>query len=342
MDLQFNRRIPIAGRMIGDGEPCFVVAEAGMAHFGSEEKALRLVDLAADAGADAVKFQIFDTDALFSREGRDWKERFEARRLPLSSFQRIRAHCERRGIIFFATAHDEGAMALLDELDVPCYKIGSGEVRNWKSLEEIGARGKPVILSTGMYSDEDVAEALRAVTRHGNRDVVVLQCVTSYPAPPEDTNLRAMVGMREKFGVLTGYSDHTKGIHIPLASVALGACVLEKHITLDYDVPNAQDWRVSCGVEDLPLLVSQVRDVQSSLGSGLKSPAPSEAASVGWARKSLVAKTDIPAGSVLTDDLLVVRRPGDGIPPDEVARVIGRKSVRDIRRNTQIRWEDLV
>lgn len=338
---RFVDRFWIGDRMVGGDAPCFVIAEAGVSHFGSLDKAFRLVDMSVTAGADAVKFQIFDVNAMIAEVSSDWRKRMSSRQLPYEDFRRIRDYCQERGILFMATAHDEPSLDYLATLDVPAYKIGSGELSNWDFLAKTARLGKPLIFSTGMYTEADIASALGAVAKTGNREVAVLHCVTRYPTPPEEVNLRAMLTIRDRFDVVAGYSDHTAGRHIPLASVALGAQILEKHITLEFDIPNAQDWKVSCGPEDLPLLVQELRDIEKSLGHGRKEPVAGELASRDWARKSLVAADTIPAGTELTAELLSAKRPGTGIPPSEIEKVLGRHTCQEVERGTLITWDQL-
>jgi N,N'-diacetyllegionaminate synthase len=337
----FDRELTLAGRRVGEGAPVFVIAEAGVAHFGSLEKARALVDLARRAGADVVKFQVFRTEDLVSSAAPDWQRRLRSRELPPSAFREIRDYCVSMGIPFCATAHDEASLDVLDELGVPFYKIGSGEVANWRFIETIARRGKPVVLSTGMYSLDDVTRAVEVVGAAGNRALALLHCVTRYPTRPEEVNLRAMQTLRDRFDVVVGYSDHTQGTHLPLAAVALGARIIEKHITLDYDVPDAQDWKVSCGPADLPDFLRQVREVEAALGTGIKAPAAAEAQSLEWARKSLVAAIDIEEGTAITEAMLRAKRPGTGISPAELPRVVGRTAVERIPRDSLVRWEQI-
>ncbi|HYD74995.1 N-acetylneuraminate synthase family protein [Ramlibacter sp.] len=337
----FSDRFEIDGRPVGAGCPAYVIAEAGVAHFGSEEKAYRLVDLAADAGADAVKFQVFDVDALISGELPEWKDRLSSRHLPYEAFRRIQAYCRDKGITFFATAHDEPSLDFLGTLQVPVYKVGSGEVGNWPFLRRVASMGKPMIFSTGMYQRSQIGEALDAVRQAGNRDVAVLHCVTRYPTPPEEVSLGNMQWIRENHRVVTGYSDHTRGFHFPLAAVALGAQVIEKHITLDYDVPNAQDWKVSCGPSDLGVFIQQLREIEAGLGLRDSGPTAGERDSLVWASKSLVPVRDIPAGTVLQAADLAGKRPGTGIPPSRIAEVVGKTTRTGLARDQVIRWEQL-
>lgn len=336
----FNSRFSIEGRPVGEGAPVYIIAEAGVAHFGSEEKALRLVDLAASAGADAVKFQVFDVDAMIAAESAEWKERLGSRQLPYEAFGRIQAYCREKGITFFATAHDEPSLDYLTSLQVPLYKIGSGEVGNWPFLAKVASRGKPLIFSTGMYLQDQVAEALQAVAETGNRDVAVLHCVTDYPAAARDIALGNVALIRDRFQVITGYSDHTAGWHIPLAAVAMGARVVEKHITLDYNVPNAQDWKVSCGPDNLAAFVSQVRDIEAAMTTRADGPTANERRSMQWASKSLVTRRAIAAGEAIQAGDLVAKRPGGGISPSRMDEVVGRVARKPLGKDVVIKPED--
>ncbi|WP_340117715.1 N-acetylneuraminate synthase family protein [Pelagibius sp. 7325] len=337
---EFSQLFEIDGTTVGYGAPVYVIAEAGVAHFGDEEKAYRLIDLAVEAGASAVKFQIFDVDALISTELPDWRERLGSRSLPYDAFGRLQAYCRDKGITFFATAHDEPSLEFLAELDVPVYKVGSGEVGNWPFLKRVASLGKPLIFSTGMYRLEQVGEALAAIAEAGNPDVAVLHCITRYPTPPAEAGLGNIALLRERFGAITGYSDHTAGFHIPLAAVALGARVIEKHITLDYDVPNAQDWKVSCGPDDLAAFITQLRDIEVAM-SAREALGVGESESLVWASKSLVPLRDIAAGEVIAATDLAGKRPGTGIPPSRIAEVAGRRAACDIGKDSVIKWEHL-
>jgi N,N'-diacetyllegionaminate synthase len=338
----FADSFSIGDRTIGLEQPVFIVAEAGVAHFGSLEKAFRLVDLAVQAKADAVKFQIFNTDALIADVSTEWRERLRPKELPLECFKEIQSYCLDRNIIFFATAHDQQSLAYLSQLDVSAYKIGSGEVENWPFIQLVAKCGKPVIISTGMYELDNIEQALNVFKKVGNRNVAVLHCVTQYPAPPASINLRVMETIRNRFQVLTGYSDHTQGFHIPLAAAALGARIIEKHISLDFNVPNAQDWKVSCGPHDLHLMIQQIRDIEAGLGSWEKQVTTAETDSLKWARKSLVAARDIKAGEIITASMINIKRPGTGISPARINEIIGKKTRETIKFDQLIMWEHLV
>jgi N,N'-diacetyllegionaminate synthase len=323
-DPHFATSFEIGGKPVGGDSPCLFIAEAGVAHFGDWDLACQLVDLAADAGADIFKTQFFDPDILFADGAQEWRDRLRPRNLSLDQFKRLRDRCDDRGLLFMSTAHDESRISWLEELEVPAVKVGSGERSNPDYLRQLAALGKPMIVSTGMYSVADIHEATKACADGGCTDLALLHCVTSYPTPDEDVNLQAMDRLHDIFAGPVGYSDHTPDHIAVLSAVARGAKVIEKHITILRDVPNAQDWKVSAGPEDLAELIDNIRRVEAQLGDGDKALRNSETASTEWALKSLVARHDLPAGHVITADDLIAKRPGTGILPNRVDEVIGR------------------
>ncbi len=339
---QFDETFSIDGTDVGAGQGVFIIAEAGVSHFGDLQKALKLVDLAHEAGADAVKFQIFDPGIMFSRNSNGWKERMESRCLPFHHFIEIRDYCKDKELTFFATAHDERALEFLHSLEVPVYKVGSGELRNWDFIETVLGLGRPVIVSTGMYSVEEVEELLDIVARSGNREFALLHCVTSYPTSPDLVNLNVIDTFRNDYQCIVGYSDHTEGMHVPLAAVALGAKIIEKHVSLDFDIEDAQDWRVSCGPQNFKKFVDMLREVEMSLGSGEKVPTSQELANKCWATKSLVLKSSLEKGQKIERGNVMAKRPGIGIPPTEINSVVGRVVREGILANTSFSWDDLV
>lgn len=331
----------IGGRRVGGEAPCLIVAEAGVSHFGDMSLARELVDLAADAGADVFKTQVFDVETLIADRAGEWRERLRSRNLTLDQALELKARCDSRGLLFMATAHDETRIPWLRELDVPAVKVGSGECRNPTFLTRLAELGKPMIISTGMYGMADVEEALTACAVGGCDSVALLHCVTSYPTPPEDVNLAAMDALRELFPGPVGYSDHTTDELAVLAAVARGADIVEKHITILRDVPNAHDWKVSAGPENFASVVERVRRVEAMIGLGGKAPVPSEAAGIAWALKSLVARHDLPIGHVLLESDLVAKRPGDGMQPNRIGELLGRRLKRSLRLDQLISMEDL-
>jgi len=328
--------LEIAGRRIGPGYPCFIIAEAGVNHNGRLDLARRLVKKAKQAGADAVKFQTFKAEQLVTlsapkaeyqqHNAGSVESQFEMlRRLELSpkAHRAVLALCGSSGILFLSSPFDEQSADFLDSLGVAAFKIPSGEITNLPFLVHVACMGKPMIISTGMATLGEVETAVNAVWKAGNHDVILLHCVSNYPADPADINLRAMQTLETAFGIPVGFSDHTPGVEVSLAAVALGACVVEKHFTLDRALPGP-DHQSSLEPGELASLVHGIRLVEAALGHGRKEPAASEANTASVARKSLVAACDIPAGATLTETMIAIKRPGTGLPPAMRQYLIGR------------------
>lgn len=328
--------IDIAGHKVGVGRSCFIVAEAGVNHNGSLEMARRLVDVAVRAGVNAVKFQTFKAERLVTGDAPKAKYQMETtgavesqyemlRRLELSSetHRNLMAYCQQQGLLFMSTPFDEESADFLAGLGMVVFKIPSGEITNLPFLAHVARKGKPMIVSTGMANLGEVEAAVKTIENAGNQDLVLLHCVSYYPADPADVNLYAMRTMATAFGVPVGYSDHTLGIEVALAAVALGACVIEKHFTLDRSLPGP-DHRASLEPDELAALVQGIRTVEAALGHGRKEPAISEMDTAAVARKSLVAARDIPAGTALSEELIAVKRPGTGLPPAMRPYLVGR------------------
>lgn len=345
--------VNIGGREIGAGHPCFFIAEAGVNHNGDMELARKLVDVAADAGADAVKFQTYKTESVMSRfapkaeyqlETTDSSEsQFEMSKgleLPAEAFQELINYCNERGIMFLSSPFDEDSADLLADLDVPAFKIPSGEITNLPMLTRIARHGKPMIVSTGMAYMSEVETAVRAIEAEGNQQVILLHCVSNYPADPANANLMAMLTLGKAFNVPAGYSDHTPGIEVPLAAVALGACVVEKHFTVDRKLPGP-DQLASLEPAELTALIQGIRTVESSLGNGRKEPVQEEASTANVARKSLVAAENIPANTTLTPSLIAIKRPGTGLAPVMRDDLVGRVTRVEIQADQLIEWEML-
>lgn len=341
MSAQRAEEFKIDGKWVGAGHPAYVIAEAGISHFGDYDKALKLVDLAVSSNADCVKFQTFEIDELISSSDVEWRHRLGDRTLSFTQFEALKVYCEKQGITFLSTAHDKKSLEFLHSIDVGAFKLGSGELGNKPYMEKVGAFGRPIIFSTGMYTMEDIAWTIDVLMGKGNRDIAILHCVTQYPTPPREINLNVMRAIEETFGGVVGYSDHTSGYHVPLASVALGAKIIEKHITLEYDIPNAQDWKVSCGPDNLGAFIKELREVESCLGSSSRVVSNEEEENKLWALKSLVASQKIPVGTAISEDMLVEKRPGTGISPRHKNEVIGRTATVTIEPDTPIKWENL-
>ncbi len=338
--------ININGRRIGPGHPCLVIAEAGVNHNGSLESALKLVDVAAEADADAVKFQTFKADRLATTAAPKaaYQQRTTApdesqlemlRRLEFSEsdHRALVERCDERRLLFMSTPFDEESADLLADLDLAVFKIPSGEITNLPLLAHVARLGRPMIVSTGMSNLGEVEAALDAIEAENNRQVVLLHCVSNYPADPADVNLRAMETLRAAFDVPVGYSDHTLGIEVSLAAVALGASVVEKHFTLDRSLPGP-DHASSLEPAELADLVRGIRTVEQALGNRRKRAVASEQDTIRAARKSLVAARDIPAGSRLTEEMIAMRRPGTGLAPSMLSHLVGRTVREDVSAGT--------
>lgn len=327
----FPTHIEIAGRRIGPGESTYVIAEGGVSHFGEMTKALQLIDMAKAGGADVYKTQHFHTDSLVGPSAPEWRNRLRSKEMPNHAIGEMQAYCVKKGLPFLCTPHDESALDFLDVvLDVPAFKIGSGELENWPFLANIARRGKPIILSTGMYEIAQIKEAIAVLDANGCSQLAILHCVTNYPAEPSSINLKVMGQIQEFFSGPVGYSDHTVGTAVPLAAVALGASIVEKHITIDKDVPNAQDWKVSCDPSDFQKFVADIRVIEQAIGGDSKKLSDSESKSILWARKSITAAIDILPGAVLAEEMLIMQRPGLGLPPSRLHDVLGRRAKRFI------------
>ncbi len=320
----------------------YLIAEAGVNHNGSLDMACQLIDAAKAAGADAVKFQTFIADALVSQDApqatyqqhntgtnESQLEMVKKLELGFDQFRQLKRYCDQVGITFLSTPFDEASADFLASLDIAAFKIPSGEVTNHPFLQHIARKGKPMYFSTGMSYLSEVDEALRAIYATGNRQVTLLHCVSNYPAAPEDINLRAMHTLHTAFHLPVGYSDHTDGIEIALAAAAMGACVIEKHFTLDRTLPGP-DHMASLEPPMLAEMVQQIRRVTQALGDGIKRPMPSEANTMLVARRSLVAACSIAAGTTITPAMLTAKRPSTGLSPAMSDWVIGRQTRIDI------------
>ncbi|MBM4005454.1 MAG: N-acetylneuraminate synthase [Planctomycetes bacterium] len=349
MQYEQTNGIAIAGRPIGAGHGCYVIAEAGVNHNGQLPLALELVDAAADAGADAVKFQTFEAESLVTLDapkceyqaratgaGESQFEMLKKLELSHTAHQAVVDRCRQRRIQFLSTPFDESSADFLEGLGVAAFKIPSGELTNLPLIDHIAGKGAPLILSTGMANLSEVEQAVQVVERTGNRQFVLLHCVSNYPAAADEVNLRAMATLRAAFQVPVGYSDHTLGLEIGWASVALGACVIEKHFTLDRSLPGP-DHQASLDPEQLQHFVRGIHDIELAMGTGRKSATAAEKGTAAVARRSLVAARDIAAGTRITADLIAFRRPGTGLPPGMKEQLLHRTAREDIPAGTVLR-----
>ena len=331
---------------------CFIIAEAGVNHNGDLDLAKKLVDAAVAAGVDAIKFQTFKAEELVTRaapkanyqkattgEGNQYAM-LKQLELSLEDHIILKNYCQEQGIIFLSTPFDFASADLLERLDLPFYKISSGDITNLPFLEYIAKKNRPVLLSTGMSNLGEVEAAVETMLGTGNQDLILLHCTSNYPTVFTDVNLRAMLTLQEAFKLPVGYSDHTLGIEVPIAAVALGARVIEKHFTLDRTMPGP-DHRASLEPHELKAMVEKIRNVEKALGNGIKRCARGEEKNKLVSRKSIVAARDIQQGEVITREMVQFKRPASGLAPGDLKLVLGKKAKRGLEKDEIITLNDL-
>lgn len=345
-------KISIGNRGIGLDQPCFIIAEAGVNHNGDLKTAKRMIDCAVYAGADAIKFQTFKADRLVTKDANkaDYQKKCPGSRtqyemlkkleLPDQDFISLSEYAIKKGIIFLSTPFDKESVDLLEKIKVPAYKISSGDLTNHPLLHDIASRNKPIILSTGMATIAEIGESLSVLKKSGAQDIILLHCTTEYPVNFEEVNLRAINTIQCAFKHLTGFSDHTTGITTSIAAFALGACLIEKHFTLDKKM-DGPDHKASLDPNELKELVASIRDLEKALGTGIKEPSPCEEKNIPFARKSIVAKQNLKRGTVLNASMLDLKRPGTGLEPKYLNMVIGKQLKNDLAKDEIIIWEYL-
>ena len=337
--------VQIGRALIGPGQPVMVVAEIG-ANFASPVEGRAMITAAAAAGCDAVKVQTFRADtlvragAMFTFEDGSHASQhdfFRARELSADLHRNLKAHAEAHGLLFFSTPSHLDDLALLEELEVAVHKIGSDDLTNLPFIRRVAETGRPVILSTGMSTLEEIGDAVECVHVTGNARLVLLHCLVGYPAPAEDVHLRVIGTLAETFGVPVGFSDHTTGILASTLAVALGACLVEKHFTLDRSA-GGPDNDTSLEPEEMAAMVRDIRAVPRMLGQAVKRVQPGEEKWRAAARKSLVAARHVRAGERITEAMIAIKRPADGLPPRHLPDVVGRTAVVDIPVDTALSW----
>jgi sialic acid synthase SpsE len=345
--------VRIGDRPVGAGAPVYIIAEAGSNHDRDLDQARRLIDVAAEAGADAVKFQTFRADSIVAETetrakylddilppGQTMSDLFRQLELPRDWHAGLKAHAEERGIDFLSTPFDHDAVDLLDGIGVKAFKVATYELWHLPLIRDIASRGKPIICSTGMANIAEVQAAVDTVAATGNDGLILLHCVVNYPPPFSDLNLRAIETMRAAFRVPVGYSDHSPGLLAPIVATTLGAAVLEKHFTTDR-TRSGPDHRFALEPDELRAMVQAVRDTEAALGDGVKRMAAAEADLYVTARRSLFAARVIEAGAVLGEDDVAILRPGTGIEVRDLPHVVGRTARRRIERHEPLAWEML-
>ncbi len=342
----------IGGRTVGQGQPCYVIAEAGVNHNCDVQLGFRLVETAAAAGADAIKFQSYEASKIATRvaprywhepqdpNGTQWDTFDKLDKLSERDFKALLGHARQVGISAFSTPFDDEAVDLLASLDVPAFKIASADLTCHGLIERAARVGKPMILSTGTATLGEVEEALTVCRKAANEEVVLLHCTLKYPCPPEGINLRMMEHLMRTFPeVPVGLSDHSLGISVPQAAVALGACMVEKHYTVDKTLPGSPDHHLSVDPADMKAMVEGIRTVERALGKAQKGLEPLEEDAWRYARRSVTSAAAISKGTVISRAMLTYKRPGTGISPRFLDLVVGRTARVDIPADTTLTWE---
>lgn len=339
-------QVRIGSSLLGDGCPVHIAAEIG-GNFTNFKQARRLIDLAIEAGVDSVKLQTFKAETIASRSAvydmpntgvANQFELFKKYEVDLELHRRIWDYCREQDIFVFSTPSHIDDVALLEEVGCQAYKIGSDDAWNIPFLTEVADRGRPIVLSSGMCTMDELRESVSAILGRGNSDLVLLHCVTNYPAQPEDANLRCVETMKSEFGVPVGYSDHTLGNECCLAAVALGANMLEKHFTHDKNA-EGPDHMLSADPTEMKRLVADVRSLERALGDGVKRPAAGESTTRINNRKSIIALVDIAMGSEIKRDMIAIKRPGFGVPPKYFDEIIGHVARAHIRAEDPVTWD---
>jgi sialic acid synthase SpsE len=332
--------IAVGKHIIGNGNPCFIVAEVGSNHNGSIKKAKELVDIAAAAGADAIKFQTFTGDKLFSKQhpANEIVKKFEFK---LEWHREIREYCNKKGITFMTTPFQKDAVDLLEDLDVDAYKIASGDMDYYPLLDYVSNTEKPIILATGMAYMDEVKEAVERIRLGKTKDIAVLHCISNYPPKDEDINLNVIKALKEEFNVPVGFSDHSMGITMPIAAVAMGANIIEKHFTMSRKL-EGMDHFYALEPDELKQMVDEIRKIEKAMGSGKKVPVKNEYAERHYARRGIIAASNLKEGQIITEEHLEYVRPVNGIESKYYKEIIGRKVNKDISVDMPIKWEDLM
>ncbi|WP_371803629.1 N-acetylneuraminate synthase [Candidatus Lokiarchaeum ossiferum] len=347
-----KNKIKIQDRRIGDGEPCFIIAEAGVNHNGELDKAKLLIDIAKNANVDAVKFQTWKTEELLTENVIQAKyqtkntgveesqfEMLKKLELSYNEFEILKNYAENKGLIFLSTPDEEKSAEFLNNLGVQLFKIGSGEVTNIPFLKKIASMNKPIILSTGMATLIEIRRAYEEIVGMGNNKIILLHCTSEYPTDLDDVNMNSMLTLRKNFGIDIGYSDHTIGILASITAVAMGASVIEKHFTYDKSA-KGPDHKCSLSPTELKELVEEIRKIEKIMGSWEKKPTNIELENAKIVRKSVVAKNFIEKGSILEENMVSMKRANGFIVPSRLNEFIGRKFNKDILKDQALKPED--
>lgn len=331
--------IQLSKKTIGEDHPCFIIAEAGLNHNGDPNLAHQLIDSAADCGADAIKFQTYKTGELFPPDHPDY-QKFQQTEFTIETYRELKSHAEENNIVFLSTPFDVESLEILESLNVEAIKIGSGEVTHLAFLKRITQSNKPVILSTGMSTVPEIQAAVQTLLGNNCCGLAVLHCVSAYPCPAEKANIRMVSFLKKHFNLLTGYSDHTTSDTAAMSAVALGACIIEKHFTLDHELPG-WDHFFSYNPQQFKTMTESIRETESVLGLGDKVVADVEEEIHKIARRSIYARRDIKAGETIEEHMLVIRRPVGPLQADQIDAVVGKQAAVDIAAETPLRLENI-
>lgn len=348
------KTIIIDEKNIGESFPVFLIAEAGVNHNGDFSLAKKLIDLASEAKVDAIKFQTFNTDNLIlkntskvdyqkksNKDKESFYEMLKNFEFSKETFRKLKDYCKSKGIIFLSTPFDKEAVKILEEIDVPAYKIGSGDMNNFLLLKYICSKKKPILLSTGMATLEEVKESIDFLKKENIKDLIIFQCTSSYPAKYEDINLNIIDTYLNEFpDAIIGFSDHSLGIEASIGAVAKGAKVIEKHFTLDKKM-EGPDHKASLSPNELFNWVRSIRTIEKSLGTDEKKPSKTESEISNTVRKSIVSLKDLEIGDIINSEDISIKRPGYGIPPKEYNNILGKRVKKRILKDTIIIWEDI-
>jgi len=345
--------IKIANKSIGNKQPCFIIAEAGVNHNGDIDLAKKLIDAAVEAGVDAVKFQTWITEDLVTKNapkanyqlettggGESQFEMIKKLELSFEEFKVLKKYCDKKNIIFLSTPDEEKSVDFLQSIDVPAFKLSSGELTNFRMLKKIAKQGKPIILSVGMSTISQIRESIQILEDYGSNNIIILHCNVNYPTENKDVNLRVITTLKEEFNYPIGFSDHTMSVEVPVASVALGAMVVEKHFTLDRNM-EGPDHSSSLEPNELKNMVEMIRSVEVALGSPEKIITESEMGNIGVMRKVIVASRDLKKGKILDSSDIVMKRAGEGLEPKHESMILGMKLTTSLLKDGAVTLEIL-
>lgn len=346
-------KIKIGEKIISENSPCFTIAEAGANHEGDVEKAFHLIDAAINAGVDAIKFQTYSASKLTTKTApKYWDDGITGETqydvfnkldsLSVEDWKKIFDYAHKKNIICFSTPFDEDAVELLDSLNVPAFKIASADITHIPLIKKIASKKKPIFISTGMASMNEIHDAIKTIEDEGNRDIVIMHCITSYPTKPEEANLEMIRTLKKEFPkYIIGYSDHTLGIDIGAFSIFYGSKCIEKHFTHDKTLSTSRDHRLSLNSDDFIKLIEKIKIIEISKGKPNREEFDSEKEAIKFARRSIVSQMEISEGIEISREMLSVKRPGTGIEPKYFEKIIGMKVIQNIKKDVPITWEDL-